>query len=239
MGIFADIIDDMKDRDQYDGMNVGWSSISPKIRCSNAQKNILSSMGITAPNTIRDVGNIVFLQFSQKVNNQRGKIELILGWKYITERRKNELMMLRRKMNFEGSKLSIDSSLEELDIAHRNILEILSAEPDMVYISNFHNEDDEFLISFSRELLVRLLRYIKNVSDEKSIKDIISDMKYLIAIILCRVNEEDEYECSIYEYITYLQSIGLKYREFDCKYCSIDVFFEEYKFCLVCGKRKS
>lgn len=238
MGIFADIIDDMKDRDQYDGMNVGWSSISPKIKCSSRQKDFLSSLGLTAPNTIRDVGNIIFFKATENTEIKRGKIELVLNWKYMTEKRKNELMLLRRKMKFEGSKISIDSSLEELDIAHKNILEILSSEPDMSKTRYEHQEkDEEFLSAFCQELLLRLLGYIKNVNEEKTMINIVMDMKYLTAVVLNILNEE-EYECSTYGYITYLQELGLKHQNIECKYCSIDVLFDDYKYCLACGKRK-
>lgn len=240
MGIFTDIIDDMKDRGQYGGMNVGWSSISPKIRHSNRHKEIFTSLGISAPNTVRDIGNIMFLNTSESLIGQCGKIELVLNWKYLTEKRKNELMLLRRKMRFDGSKISIDSSLNELDLAHKSILEILSGEADMSQTKCEDQEtDNEFLQSFGQELLIRLVDYIRNVDDEKIVKNIIADMKYLVAIILQERNEEEEYESSIYSYVTYLQKNGLKYQDKDCRNCSIDVLFDDYKYCLVCGKRKS
>lgn len=238
MGYASMISDDIIDKGHANGMNTGWSSISPKIKYSSKESKMLSNLGFSETTEIKDIANIVFLKQDSHVE-ECGKVEIIHKWKYITENRINFLLRLKRNISFEGAKISIDASLSELDDAYNNILGILKYEPDLCDVNiKEASLDNDYPQVFCKELVLRLIEYLKYVDEDELFKNIITDLKYLIAVILDSKNEDDEFVCAIVHYVEYLKSLGLSYDDQECVECGIDTVFDEYKHCLVCGKRR-
>lgn len=177
MGINSDILDKIRESGYSNDLNAGWSSISPCINYSKREMQTISSLGSGNISTINDIEKITFGIQSIDVELQKDNIEIIYIWKFITEKRKNELMTLRMNMKFDGSKMSIEASLSELEAAYENIMEILNARPDMCNIENYDMKSDiDFIQVFVKELLDRLLKYLTMVNDREIYKHIIESL---------------------------------------------------------------
>lgn len=237
------MIDDLIDSGHYDGMNTGCdfrpsykrSTVPFSKRASELYSQLQAD---DVEPTIGNLENILFLRPEDTPEVKNTKIELVLEWKYITEKRKNFLIYLKRKLSFSGSIMSVDVSLGELNEAHRVIMDIVHNASDLLFPKFHSSTDDEFDQYYARELLQKLLEFSTRVNDTNQAIAIVSDMKLLTAIALNKKNEESEYRCSISAYVDYLKQLGIKNSFRECRECHIDTQFDEYSFCLCCGKRK-
>ena len=237
MGYASLISDDIIDKGHENGINTGWSSISPRIRYSSKELKILSNLGISGVEEVQNIADIVFIKKNKDIE-ELGRIELIHKWKFVTESRINFLLSLKRNITFDGTKRSVNASLSDLYDAYDNILEILKDTPDLSYTNIERNSDSDYAQLFCKELVLRLIAYLKYIDNEDTFKIVIMDLKHLIAVVLNSKNEDDEFICTIMDYVQYLKRLNISHIERECRECSIDVVFNEYNYCLVCGKRR-
>lgn len=235
MGYAGMVSRDIIDKNKGIGGLAGWSPITPKIQYSDKEKKIAEKIGVTEIAEISNIETAVFWKKKIKENYNVERCQLLFKWRYVTEHRLNRLLMLKRNLMFQGSKISLDSSISELDRAHENILSLLAEESISVYRCGTEYMDNDFEKEYAEELLKRILEVFKYTNDETIVKDIVWDLKYLTAVIMNKKNDKEEYICSASEYVSFLKRMGLKFYEKECEECRIETIFADYKYCVVCG----
>lgn len=251
MGFAGMVSRDFIDKDNVNGVNTGWSPVSTPITYSRKEREVLRKLkNLEALNMdtkgdsveqLKNIDSIVFYKKIEKANDkelERGAVGLIKKWRFVLESRRNRLLHLKRKMKFQGSQASIEVSISDIECAYKNVMQILKNEWNLSVTEKQNDDsDDNFEQVFASSLLEGIISIAKAVTAPKLIEAIISDMKYLAAVILGKKDENDEYVCSAVEYIGLLKKMKLTYESRECPECYVETAFREIPFCLNCGKR--
>ena len=154
----------------------------------------------------------------------------------LCQERNNKLIKIEKQLNSSVAKMVLKVSIENINHVEDELQERIKRikhHPKYKTII-----DDTFENNICLELINKLLLYLRNyVEKECAVEDIISDIKYLTAYKEHRVNNKGEYRCSENEYVNFLKSIIQNYSDKICKNCGTNIRFDEYKFCLVCGRK--
>ena len=157
MGYAGIISRDLIDKGMGEWNVFGWSPILPDIRYSDAERRAVQELGRSG---IEGLSNIEKIMFYKEVKNEEfrfGWNKLIFKWRYVIEKRLNILLSLKRRLKFQGSRLSVDASISEIERAHVNVMTLLSLEPDIPYQAQKPDDsDNDFEAVFCRELYERL-----------------------------------------------------------------------------------